>query len=263
VDETRTLGVDLGRGTKAFLKRLGPLSGEEVLQLAVPARAGSNNPARFLLLLVPLGWLLLLGKADVTVGLTSQRLVLVYSSRFIFRNRVWSVPLSDLEAGVLLDRRQDLFGRPILVLRSADQVPWTRLFFKKRDRDKLEAIWSAALARSDAGPSPQHVATPSPVGTQYSVIIHDLRDVEPARVMKIIRSHVEDFPTERLATMPSTVADGIGFATAEPLRSDLMKAGVSVEMPENSLPPWGILSQPEDVPRPPWQESSKPGDGTS
>jgi zinc-ribbon family len=40
------------------------------------------------------------------------------------------------------------------------------------------------------------------------------------------------------------------------------QAPVGEAHPLSSLPPWGILSQPEDVPKPPWHESSKPGDGT-
>jgi hypothetical protein len=79
-------------------------------------------------------------------------------------------------------------------------------------------------------------AAQSTWGSQYAVIIHDLGSADSARVAKIIRSHLDDFPAERLRAMPCTLAEGISFATAEPLRADLTKAGVSVEMREMRYP---------------------------
>lgn len=75
-------------------------------------------------------------------------------------------------------------------------------------------------------------AAQSAWGSQFSVIIHDFGSADSARVTKIIRSHLDDFRAERLGTMPCTLAEGISFATAEPLRADLTKAGASVQMLE-------------------------------
>lgn len=87
------------------------------------------------------------------------------------------------------------------------------------------------LAPGEWSTSPSQAAQ-STWGSQYSVIIHDLGSVNSARVARIIRSHLDDFPAERLGAMPCTLAEGTGFATAEPLRADLTKAGVSIEMLE-------------------------------
>jgi hypothetical protein len=65
---------------------------------------------------------------------------------------------------------------------------------------------------------------------EYTIVIRDFRGVDPMRLARIIRGHVDNFQDERLQTMPCVVADGIGFATAEPLRGALDKAGVLVDM---------------------------------
>jgi hypothetical protein len=65
---------------------------------------------------------------------------------------------------------------------------------------------------------PHAPVTSEPSGWQpslYSVVIRDLGSADPARVAKIIRSHLGDFPAERLQTTPCLVADGIGYATAD------------------------------------------------
>jgi hypothetical protein len=72
---------------------------------------------------------------------------------------------------------------------------------------------------------------PSAVGTLYSVTIHHLGSADPDRVRKIVRSYLDrDVTVEELAEVPYTVADGISYALAEPLRAILGKARTSVEM---------------------------------
>ncbi len=102
-----------------------------------------------------------------------------------------------------------------------------------RVKEVILSGWTAAPPSSATPPYPaQSTSVTEYVGTQYAVIVRDLGSADPARVRKILRSHLDDFPADRLETMPCTVAEGIGFATAEPLRADLAKAGASVEMLE-------------------------------
>jgi hypothetical protein len=100
-----------------------------------------------------------------------------------------------------------------------------------RVKDAILGGW--APTRSAAPSVRSGAASPSAVGAQYAVVVQDLGTADPNRVRKILREYLdEDVTVERLTTLPLTVADGIGFATAEPLRADLKKAGVSVEMLE-------------------------------
>jgi hypothetical protein len=48
------------------------------------------------------------------------------------------------------------------------------------------------------------------------VIIHDFGSADSARVTKIIRSHLDDFPAERIGAMPCTLAEGLALPLLNP-----------------------------------------------
>jgi hypothetical protein len=73
------------------------------------------------------------------------------------------------------------------------------------------------------------------VGSQYSLHVQSLGSADASRIASLIERYLEqDFPPERFALLPCTIVEGVSYATAEPLRASLERAGVAIEMVEHS-----------------------------
>ena len=72
-------------------------------------------------------------------------------------------------------------------------------------------------------------------GAQYALQLQSLGGADASRIALLIERYLEhDFPPERFVALPCTIVEGVSYATAEPLRASLERAGAAVEMVELS-----------------------------
>jgi hypothetical protein len=98
--------------------------------------------------------------------------------------------------------------------------------------DEFVRLKEDILGESTASGVSAFQSAPSAEGSRYAVVVRDFGSADVTRMNRIIRSYLDDFDPERLKTTPCVVATGISFASAEPLRAGLAKAGASVDMQE-------------------------------
>ncbi|MDP9224085.1 MAG: hypothetical protein M3P18_09550, partial [Actinomycetota bacterium] len=71
------------------------------------------------------------------------------------------------------------------------------------------------------------------VGAQYAIHLLDLGGADPARLSRTIKKYLDvEFTPASLAVVPCIIVEGIGYATAESLRSSLEREGAQVVMVE-------------------------------
>jgi hypothetical protein len=126
--------------------------------------------------------------------------------------------------GEYVEQGQRLEGWIYYELASAG-TPASALFETGWSKDTVGPVirWDLRRTRREAS------------GAQYSLHVQSLGGADASRIALLINKYLEqDFRAERFAVLPCTIVEGVSYATAEPLRASLERAGVAVEMAEQS-----------------------------
>ena len=74
--------------------------------------------------------------------------------------------------------------------------------------------------------------------TTYSIILNDLGKADPERVSRLVFTYSDGDQDPDPASLRTsgalTIATGLSYAYAEPLRAELVKRGATVEMVEDA-----------------------------